>query len=237
MDRFDADDNKTYSLAGTEQEIEFIAGILNLPVGSAILDLYCGYGRHAIELAKRGFCITGVDVNTNFLEVAEQKADEAGVRVSFKYCDMRELSYNNEFAAVISMFAAFGFFSDEENEQVISRIYQSLKQGGTLLMDLLNRDWMLKNNLTRYWRHPSGDYVLSYKVELVEGMAVMKREFLNQVTGTKTKHEFMLRAYSLPELTDVLTRQGFTIEAEYGGFDRRPYNTEAPRMILLARKK
>lgn len=236
MDPIVIDDHKTYSLAGTEQEIEFILSALNLPNGSAILDLYCGYGRHAIKLAKRGFQITGVDSTVSFLEIARQKATEAGVDAKFEQYDMRELAYEIEFDAVISMFAAFGFFSDEENEQVVGRIYQALKPGGVLLIDLLNREWMLKNNLTRYWRHPSGDYVLSYKVELVEGMAVMKRELLNQITGAKTKFEFMLRAYSLPELITILCRQGFVVEAKYGGFDRRPYDSEAPRMIILARK-
>lgn len=236
MDRIDKDDYTTAMLSGTDQEIEFILDVLNLQSGSAILDLYCGYGRHALELAKRGFQIVGVDDNLSFLEIARQKAAEIRVNASFKQCDMRELRYDQQFDAVINMFAAFGFFSDAENEQVITSIHRALKPGGSLLIDLLNKDWILKNNLTRYWRHPSGDYVLSYKVEIVAGRAVMKRELLNQLTGAKTKFEFGLRVYSLTELSDMLRRQNFLIEAEYGGFDRRPYNSDAPRMIIMARK-
>lgn len=223
-------------LLGTDQEIEFILDALNLPLGSDILDLYCGYGRHSIELAKRGFQVIGVDSTASFLEIARQKATEMDVNAAFEQCDMRELSYNQAFDAVINMFAAFGFFSDVENEQIIGRIYSALKPGGRFLIDLLNKDWMLKNNLNRYWRHPSGDYVLSYKVELVGGRAVMRRELLNQLTGAKTKFEFLLRVYSLAELTEMLRRQGFLIQAEYGAFDRRPYNSNEPRMIIVARK-
>lgn len=223
-------------LLGTDQEIEFILDALNLPLGSDILDLYCGYGRHSIELAKRGFQVIGVDSTASFLEIARQKATEMDVNAAFAQCDMRELSYNQAFDAVINMFAAFGFFSDVENEQIIGRIYSALKPGGRFLIDLLNKDWMLKNNLNRYWRHPSGDYVLSYKVELVGGRAVMRRELLNQLTGAKTKFEFLLRVYSLAELTEMLRRQGFLIQAEYGAFDRRPYNSTEPRMIIVARK-
>lgn len=229
-------DSVSPSLLGTDQEIEFILDVLNLPLGSAILDLHCGYGRHSIELAKRGFKVIGIDSTASFLEIARQKAAEMNVNASFEQCDMRELSYNQAFDAVINMFAAFGFYSDAENEQVLGRIYSALKSGGCFLIDLLNKDWMLKNNLTRYWRHPSGDYVLSYKVELVDGRAVMRRELLNQLTGEKTKFEFMLRVYSLAELTDMLRRQGFLIQAEYGAFDCRPYNSDEPRMIIMARK-
>lgn len=236
MERIILDDTKTYSLAGTDQEVQFIVDVLNLPAGSAILDLFCGYGRHAIELAKLGFQLTGIDTTDSLLDIARQKAKEAHIDVQFEQRDMREMSYENNFDAIISMFAAFGFFSDNENEHIIAKIGAALKPGGLFLLDLLNRDWMLNNNLTRYWRHPSGDYVLSYKVELTNGITVMKREVLNQTTGAKTRYEYPLRAYSLQELSTVLARQGLQVVKVFGNFDCRPYDSEQPRMIIKAQK-
>lgn len=230
-------DLKTYSLAGTEQEAGFIVKVLDLPAGSAILDLYCGYGRHAIELAKRGFQVTGVDATQAFLDIAAQKAQEEQVPVAFRLCDMRELDYNNRFDAVINMFAAFGYFTDEENAGVLQRVADALRPEGLFLIDLLNREWMVRNNLNRYWRHPSGDYVLSYKVELKHGIVTMKRVLVNQVTDTKTQYEFVLRAYSLPEMEFILDKSRLKIKATYGGFDGRAYGAEAPRMIILAQKE
>ncbi|WP_425060982.1 Ubiquinone biosynthesis O-methyltransferase, mitochondrial [Sporomusa carbonis] len=229
-------DFKTYSLAGTDQEVRFITSVLNLQPGSSILDLYCGYGRHAIELAKQGFDITGVDATQDFLDIAAQKAREAMVDIAFRRQDMRELDYNQQFAAVINMFAAFGYFTDDENVNVIKLIAKALKSRGLFLIDLLNRDWMVRNNLNRYWRHPSGEYVLSYKVELENGIATMKRQLLNQVTGAKIQYEFVLRAYSLPEMANIFTNSGLSIIATFGGFDGRAYSSETPRMIILARK-
>lgn len=229
-------DWKTYSLAGTDQEVRFIADVLNLPAQSSILDLYCGYGRHAIALAKRNYILTGVDATQDFLDIASQKAQEEGVEVSFRQQDMRELDYSNQFDAVINMFAAFGYFTDEENSRVLQLVAQSLKPRGVFLIDLLNREWMVHNNLNRYWRHPSGEYVLSYKVELNQGIVTMKRQLINQITGKKMQYEFVLRAYSLTEMTDILTQAGLSIVTTYGGFDYRPYNSEAPRMIILAQK-
>lgn len=229
-------DYKTYSLAGTEQEVRFITNILNLKPSESILDLYCGYGRHAIELAKQGFTVTGVDANQDFLDIAVQKAQEAKVAITFTQKDMRELNYNQNFAAVINMFAAFGYFTDEENANIIKLIANALQPDGLFLIDLLNRDWMVRNNLNRYWRHPSGEYVLSYKVELKNGIATMKRQLINQVTGSKAQYEFVLRAYSLPEMANIFTHSGLSIIATYGGFDERPYSSETPRMIILAKK-
>ncbi|MEG6586046.1 class I SAM-dependent methyltransferase [Dendrosporobacter sp. 1207_IL3150] len=230
-------DLKSYSLAGTEQEVRFITSVLNLPRRSNILDLYCGYGRHAIELAKAGYNVVGVDATQSFLDIAYQKAIEEKVEITFQLSDMRELNYINQFDAVINMFAAFGYFTDEENIKVLELISKALRPGGLFLIDLLNRDWMVHNNLNRYWRHPSGEYVLSYKVELKQGMATLKRQLNNQVTGEKKQYEFALRAYSLSEMVSNLNHCGFKIITTYGAFDQRPYGMETPRMIILAQKE
>ena len=230
-------DFKSYSLASTKQEVSFITNVLNLPAQSTILDLYCGYGRHAIELAKLGYTVAGVDVTQDFLDVATQKAHEEHVKVTFTQGDMRELNYFQEFDAVINMFAAFGYFTDQENAQVLRLIARSLRPNGLFLIDLLNREWMLCNNLNRYWRHPSGEYVFLYKVELQNGIALMKRQLINQVTGTKTEYEFVLRAYSLPEITSILAQNGLQSKATYGGFDGRKYGADSSRMIILAQKE
>lgn len=230
-------DLKTYSLAGTEQEVGFINKVLNLKEGADILDLYCGYGRHAIELAKMGYHVTGIDATQAFLEIATQKAQEENVDVDFRLCDMRELDYSQQFDAVINMFAAFGYFTDEENAEVLKRVAKALRKGGLFLIDLLNREWMVRNNLNRYWRHPSGEYVLSYKVELKQGIATMKRVLINQVTEKKTQYEFVLRAYSMTEMQSLLDKCSLKVKATYGGFDGRAYDADAPRMIILAQKE
>lgn len=229
-------DGKTYSPAGTGQEVRFITDVLRLPAGAAILDLYCGYGRHAIELAKQGYAVTGVDATGDFLAIAGQKATEEGVDITFRQLDMRALDYSGVFDAVINMFAAFGYFADDENAAVLGKVAAALRPGGLFLIDLLNRDWMVRNSLNRYWRHPSGEYVLSYKVELRQGVAMMKRVLLNQVTGAKTQYDFLLRAYSLPELTGLLEKSGLAVRTAYGGFDGQPFGADTPRMIILAGK-
>ncbi|MBP2653789.1 MAG: glycine/sarcosine N-methyltransferase [Firmicutes bacterium] len=230
-------DAKFNSFAGTEQEVQFIASVLNLKKDTKLLDLYCGYGRHAIELAKMGVNITGIDATQAFLDIARQKAKEEKVDVAFRLCDMREMDYTSEFDYIINMFAAFGYFSDEENAQVLKRVSKALRSGGFFLIDMINRDWMVRNNLNRYWRHPSGEYVLSYKIELKHGIVTMNRILINQVTGDKTQHEFVLRSYSLDELTSILDKCGLKVRSTYGGFAFSRYGTDSPRMIIIAQKE
>ena len=230
-------DNKTYSLAGTEQEVQFMIDVLNLPPKAKLLDLYCGYGRHAIELAKHDYRVVGFDSSESFLDLARRNARADKVDLQFILGDMRELSFTAEFSAVINMFAAFGYFTDDENADIISKVSRALEPGGQFLIDLLNREWMVNNSLNRYWRHPSGEYVLSYKVDLINGLTYMKRTLINQIDDTKKEYAFSLRAYSLPEMEAVITAAGMKITAVFGGFDRRVYDADAPRMIILAKKR
>lgn len=229
-------DHKTYSLAGTQQEVRFIIDVLNLPAKARILDLYCGYGRHAIELAKHGYDVVGVDSSESFLDIAAKNARHDNVQVQFTLEDMREINYCAEFSAVINMFAAFGYFTDDENAAIIQKISRALQPGGRFLIDLLNREWMISNSLNRYWRHPNGEYVLAYKVDLIKGICFMKRTLINQIDGTKHEYEFSLRAYTLQEMEAVISAAGMNITGVFGGFDKRSYNADAPRMIILAEK-
>lgn len=229
-------DNKSYSVAGTDEEVKFIIDVLNLAKQAKVFDLYCGYGRHAIELVKHGYKVIGLDSSESFIEIARKNAREEAVDIQFVAGDMRNMEYKHEFDAVINMFAAFGYFTDEENADIIRKISASLKPGGKFLIDMLNREWMMKNSINRYWRHPSGEYVLSYKVDLVQGICFMKRTLFNQIDGTKKEYEFTLRAYSKQELDALITAADMKITAVYGGFDKRVYDTNSPRMIILAEK-
>lgn len=229
---------KLYSLAGTSQEVQFIIDTLNLPAGSRILDLHCGYGRHALALAAKGFQVTGVDANVSFLELGSQKAQEEGIagQIEFIQSDMRSVAFDKKFAAVINMFAAFGYFSDDENILVLQAIHKALVPNGLFLIDLLNREWMVHNSLNRYWRHPNGECVLTYKTEFKNGLIALKRQLTNLTTGKKTQFEYTLRAYSLSEMLSILSENNFLIQKVFGGFDGRPYTPDSPRMIILAQK-
>src|SRR5436309_7761764 len=112
--------------------VESIAGALALAAGAAVLDLACGVGRHAIGMARRGYRVTGVDFNPRYLEIGAAEARGNGVEVRWLTLDMRELPFEREFAGVYSFFTSFGYFSDQDNENVLIRIAASLVPGGRL---------------------------------------------------------------------------------------------------------
>src|SRR5918999_3771951 len=99
---------------GTAQEVDFLFEELGLQPGHRLLDVGCGPGRHAIEFAKRGVGVVGVDISPDFTELARVRAKEAGVAISVFQLDAHDLPFEDEFDAVISVCeGAFGLALDD----------------------------------------------------------------------------------------------------------------------------
>ncbi|MDO8538091.1 MAG: class I SAM-dependent methyltransferase, partial [archaeon] len=98
----------------TSTEVKGIINLLKLKVRDKILDIPCGYGRHSIELAKQGFNVVGVDINSVHLKQAKKNANNSNLDIIFEEKNMLNLKYQNEFDAVINMFYSFGFFEKDK---------------------------------------------------------------------------------------------------------------------------
>ncbi len=125
---------------GTKGEVDFIEQELNFDKAKTILDVGCGTGRHAIELAGRGYQVTGIDLSAAQLKRARQKADAAGVAVEFLQRDARDFDFFARFAAAI-MLCEGGFSlmeSDEQNFAILHNVSRSLKRGGRFIFNALN---------------------------------------------------------------------------------------------------
>ncbi|MDY9923903.1 class I SAM-dependent methyltransferase [Methanobacterium sp.] len=125
---------------GTMGEVDFIESEINHDKSSKILDVGCGTGRHAIELSKRGYHVTGVDLSENMLNRAREKASMAGVEIDFRLGDARSLPFEGEFDLVIMLCeGAFPLMeTDEMNFQILESAARSLNNNGKLIFTTLN---------------------------------------------------------------------------------------------------
>jgi 2-polyprenyl-3-methyl-5-hydroxy-6-metoxy-1,4-benzoquinol methylase len=125
---------------GTVGEVDFIEGELGFNKSSRILDIGCGTGRHAIELAKRGYKVTGVDLSKSQLQRAKEKAGDANVQIEFIQRDARELEFENQFDMAI-MLCEGGFSlmeTDEMNFKILQNAAKALKENGKFIFTTLN---------------------------------------------------------------------------------------------------
>ena len=125
---------------GTVGEVDFVERELDFDRSKRILDIACGTGRHAIELAKRGYSVTGFDLSEGQLGLAREKAAAAGVSIDFQCRDAAEPHFGQEFDAAI-MFCGGAFplmETDEKNYAIIKHAAAALRPGGKLVMTTLN---------------------------------------------------------------------------------------------------
>jgi len=127
------------------QDGENLARLLVLKPGMEILDCPCGDGRISIQLAKRGACVTGVDINPRFIERARHRFTEAGLEGAFEVGDMRALAWRQRFDAVVNWFNSFGYFDVETDFAVLRRLANALRPGGRLILEAPNRGNVLAN--------------------------------------------------------------------------------------------
>jgi len=123
----------------TRQETGFIERAMPLAEFPRLLDLCCGRGRHAIELARRGYRMRGLDRHGPAIAHAQAAAEAAGVAASFAIGDMRRPGLAPAgFEGCVSLWQSFGYFSDGENLDVLRAVRPGLRPGGRLLLDIYN---------------------------------------------------------------------------------------------------
>ena len=126
-----------------------------------MLDLACGFGRHSLELARRGFSVTGIDITPSYIRFAEEEAQKEGIRADFLCCDIREIQYDQEFDVVLNMAdGAIGYLeNDEENRKIFTAVSKALKHGGRHFMDIMNGSYADGHFPCRMWE--AGEHCLT----------------------------------------------------------------------------
>ena len=221
----------------TPHQCDFIEKVLGLSNDAKILDLCCGHGRITNELASRGYKMTGQDINQYFLNIAKKNADELDLNINWIKSDMRDIPFENEFDAVLNMFTSFGYLgSDEEDEKVISAVYDVLRPGGKFLLDYVNKDFIIKRFLAEDRREISNGYVsITRKYDFLKCSHSESYDIYQDDKFVK-RFENYFRFYAASELASMLNRNGFRILDVYGDFDYKPLSLDSKGCIIVAEK-
>lgn len=219
-------------------ESRFIKEALSLKKGMNLIDTACGYGRHMLPLLKKNINVVGCDLSGIMLTEARKKLISAGFKNPMLVnCDNRTLPFGESFDCACNMFNSFGYFdSEEDNFKVLKSVASVLKPEGLFLLDLTNRDYMIRNFTEKDWFEKDGTFILEKrKFDSVNNRTEIDVIIIDK-QGKRDYHH-SIRVYTFTELSMLLEAAGFFVADVFGGFDFEEYNPSNGRMIVISGKR
>ncbi len=231
---------------GTLGECDFLERELGCDKSLKILDIGCGTGRHAIEMTKRGYNVTGIDLSESQLQRAREKAEAAGVNIKFLRHDARNLPFSGEFDVAI-MLCEGGFplmETDEMNFEILRSAAKALKKPGKFIFTTLNGLFPLYHSVEQFCDEASGEGNATYRSNTFDLMTFRDHNIteFEDDDGNKKTLDCNERYYVPSEITWLLKSLGFNridiFGAKLGAYSRNDkLTTEDFEMLVVAEQK
>lgn len=219
-------------------ECDFIERALRVPVGARVLDAGCGLGAQTVELAARGYHMVGLDISATMVSRAYDEAEDRGLQIDFVRGDMRDITFEEPFDALLCWGTTFGYFSEEDNERTIRQFHQALRPNGMLLLEVVNRDFLISSQPNQVWFEVDGAVCMEETDFDYEASRLRVKRRVASHSGQQNDRYYSVRLYALHEIRSLLERNGFRVdeisgrEATLGVF----FGVHSPKMIIRAER-
>lgn len=220
-------------------QCDFIERALGLPPGAHILDVGCGLGHFSNELARRGYTVVAIDSSKTMITRATEDAADYGIEVKYITGDMRDMTFDVSFDAVLCWGTTFGYFDDETNRRVLTRMRDALREGGKLLLDVVNRDFVVRAQPNLVWFEGDGCVCMEETQfnATTSTLEVSRNVMLDE--GRQREANYAVRLYALHELARELESLGLRL-TQVSGAIATPgvfFGADAQRIIIVAESR
>ncbi|GHU61334.1 SAM-dependent methyltransferase [Spirochaetia bacterium] len=204
--------------------------------GPQVLDLCCGFGRIALELARREFSVTGVDITETYLKTGADDAAYEKLDVEFILQDVRAFKRPGFFDLALNLYISFGYFADPKDDLLLARnACDALKPGGSFIIETLGKEIAVRDFVEAEWFERAGYTVLT-EYTPVDSWAGLRNRWILIKDKERIEKAFVQRLYSAVELRRLLFDAGFSAVELYGNWDEAPYDHHAEVLIAVGRK-
>lgn len=202
-----------------------------------ILDLCCGPGRYSLELASRGFKVTAVDLSKSYLTELKQLSKESSLTASLEIIqdDMRCFRRSEFFNHAICVGLSFGYFQDRvEDSKVLSNLYDSLLDGGTLAIEVPTVNWA--KELGSWYIVNTKDSTAFVEQDTINDVSVKSKYHFRDGSEVRT-FDFFQHLYGEEEVVLLLQQAGFSGIQLFAGYDGSPLSAKSRRIVAVGRKQ
>jgi SAM-dependent methyltransferase len=229
---------KMIPAALTPAEVDFIEDVCGLQKGQPVLDLMCGYGRHALELAHRGYPVTAIDSSEGYIQEVQEQAAAASLPVQAHIGDAAALQIDSTFGAAICMGNSFSFFDEASLQQLLQQLKGALLPGSCFVINT----WMIAEIVFRHFQEREWHQVAEYKY-------LIESKYFTQPSRIEASHTILLPGggteclkgvdfiYSLAELERLMGLHGFSIQDVFYTPRKRKFQLGDNKAYIVAIRK
>jgi SAM-dependent methyltransferase len=230
----------------TLAEADFTEKQLRLPANATILDVPCGNGRLSIELARRGFTLTGVDIAAEFIAEAQQKTMQSIDNIDWQTIDwhniewherdMRNRPWTNEFNGAFCFGNSFGYLDDNENTEFLQAVSRSLKSGARFILDAPAIAECILPNFQASRAIELAGIAVSIEHRYDHEQGRMFNDFTFTRDGVEDKRPSSQRIYTYRELTELLRAAGLEVVSAYASLAEDGRDRARPTKALIGQR-
>jgi ubiquinone/menaquinone biosynthesis C-methylase UbiE len=218
--------------AMTSQDADFLVRALNVPSGAKVLDIACGHGRHANELARRGYLVTGVDLSDDCLKRARSSATPGA---EFVKGDMRDLQAPGRYAGAYCFGNSLPYLNHDQLGALLQRVAKLLEPGGRFVIEEgATAESLLPNLLQKRWLR-AGDIVFMSENRYVPAASRLDIDYTFIKDGHSETRPSSSYVLTTGEICGLFEKAGFEVLELASGFAGEPYQLGSPRLLLTAR--
>jgi SAM-dependent methyltransferase len=220
----------------TAQEVNFLVSQLELQPGARVLDVGCGFGRHTVEFARRGYAVVGIDPSPAMIAAARQRATEAGVAATLVAISGEAYKPRESFDAAICLFTTLGQMTEAgDNRALVPHVFSLLQADGFFVVETPQRDWAVQHLKAEERLGVGPRYADVQRHYDPESRAITE---VFTVVAPQATRSYVLRyrLYDRDALVGMLEGAGFAVQAVFGDYQGSPLTPDSPAMLIIGRK-
>lgn len=224
----------------TKKEVDFLIDQLKLQGNERILNLACGYGRHSLELARRGYDVTGIDITSEYIKYATEQTKKECLKAKFLCMDIREVNVKEKFDVVINMAdGAIGYLeNDTENMKIFEVVSNALKKGGKHFMDIMNGSYAENHFPCKLWDEGEKCLTLSAfewdKKSKILLYGQVDYPYGEPLWKPEMKEGNPIRLYTISEISKMFLKLDMSVCKSYADFTGTPSSDNDIQLMIYS---